>query len=39
VSTIVSGFESLPSSFGEVLTASNIMETREDGFYYDAQKI
>jgi hypothetical protein len=39
VDGIGSGSQFLPLSFGEFLTASTIMEVREDGFYYDAQGI
>jgi hypothetical protein len=39
VDGIRSGSQSLPFSFGEFLTASTVMEVREDGFYYDAQGI
>jgi hypothetical protein len=39
VDGIGSGSQSLPLSFGEFLTASTIMEVREDGFYYDSQGI
>jgi hypothetical protein len=39
VDGIGSGSQSLPLSFGKFLTASTIMEVREDGFYYDSQGI
>lgn len=34
-----SGSQSRPLSFGEVHTTNNVMEPREDGFYYDAHGI
>jgi hypothetical protein len=39
VSGIRSGSQSRLLSFEEFLTASNVMELREDGFYYDAHRI
>jgi hypothetical protein len=36
---ILSGFQSLLSSFRDFFATKNIMEDREDGFYNDAQGI